>query len=346
MNTDKRILFKTLWGSHAHGTNIETSDIDYRGIFFHDRHRADYLFGNVEEFYSANKDENYDSIFKVKKLLEKANPDTLQLIFAPEDIIVFRDSILGNLFKHRQMYVTKSVLDGFIGYANEQITKATGLNKKTNYTEADKVRQPPINFVSYTMKGRVYKLVDWLKENNLNPDDFTFNKIDGMIGGLCLYNHKTKGLFSASSNEPRCGEVPAGIEPILEACWFNNQAYSEHCKKHKSYLTWLEERNVTRYVNTDSGQTIDGKNMLHARRMVDMGFEIARTGQINIKRPNRDELLSIRYGKVSLSDLVKRIQDEMKQLAELKASCDLPDSFDQRFSDELFFDIYTQLVKK
>jgi uncharacterized protein len=49
-----------------------------------------------------------------------------------------------------------------------------------------------------------------------------------------------------------------------------------HCKDFKNYQDWAKNSNPTRWVEVEEyGQKIDGKNMLHCMRLIDMSFEIA-----------------------------------------------------------------------
>ena len=64
----------------------------------------------------------------------------------------------------------------------------------------------------------------------------------------------------------------------------------------------MKERNEARWVDVKShGQKIDGKNMMHCRRLMDMAREIGEGKGINVRRENADYLISIRKGEVDLN---------------------------------------------
>jgi hypothetical protein len=63
------------------------------------------------------------------------------------------------------------------------------------------------------------------------------------------------------------------------------------------YQEWLQKRNLQRWVDVKShDQKIDGKNMMHCYRLVQMAREIAEGKGVIVRRENAAELISIRRG--------------------------------------------------
>jgi hypothetical protein len=121
---------------------------------------------------------------------------------------------------------------------------------------------------------------------------------------------------------------------------YNKDGYSMHCKDFKEYSEWLEKRNTQRYVDTqEHNQQIDGKNLLHCRRLLDMAIEIATEGTISVKRPNADYLLSIRKGEVKLKDIIKQAEEDIKGLEELFKKSSLPKECDKKWINDLLIEI-------
>jgi hypothetical protein len=85
-----------------------------------------------------------------------------------------------------------------------------------------------------------------------------------------MSNHSTlgfKGIVLDDSNAVRLSVVPKDM--LASAIvYYNKDSYSMHCKDYKEYQTWLETRNTQRYVDIQGHhQQIDGKNLLHCRRI-------------------------------------------------------------------------------
>lgn len=82
-----------------------------------------------------------------------------------------------------------------------------------------------------------------------------------------------------SSDEIICSSVAIDAEPVA---WMvcNTDAYKKHCKSHKEYWMWVNNRNLDRYQSSNSAG-YDAKNMMHTLRLLDVAEEIAREGLIS-----------------------------------------------------------------
>ncbi len=113
-----------------------------------------------------------------------------------------------------------------------------------------------------------------------------------------------------------------------------------HCKDFKDYTTWLENRNTQRYVDLKGhNQQIDGKNLLHCRRLLDMAMEIASEKTITVLRPNAEYLLKIRRGEVPLDEIIEKAEADVKKLDELYDKSDLSTTVDMGFVNKLLLEI-------
>ncbi len=137
------------------------------------------------------------------------------------------------------------------------------------------------------------------------------------------------------SHTLRCSSIPKG-EKIICFISFNGNGYSTHCRDYAKYQEWKKKANRSRWTDVKKhGQQIDGKNMLHCRRLLDMAKEIAEGKGINVRRPNAKELLDIRKGKVKLRDLINKANDEIKQINTLFEKSNLADKLEEKFIHEL-----------
>jgi len=377
-----RPLYLVVRGSHAYGTNVETSDTDYSGIFIQS---LDDILGNkyVEQI---NDDNNDTVIYEVRRFLEllgKNNPTVLELLNTPEDCVIYKDPAFDEILNNRNKFITKICANSFGGYAKMQISKAKGQNKKQNW-EKDKVtRKEVLDFV-YVIEGE--KSIPWKEWNNgryeekfigvvnvpnardiyavyFDKDAFcmfsesisestreTLIKVRKESGQPMGFGYKGliktgEGVNSAESNQLRLSSIPKGEEPIC-VITYNKDGYTQHCNDYKSYQTWLEQRNEARWVDVKShGQKIDGKNMLHCKRLMEMAREIAEGKGIIVRRPNAKELISIRKGEVDLQTLIDSVEKEIVEIDKLFANSSLPDSVDNEFIHDLIVKIRKQIYK-
>ena len=375
-------LLLVIRGSHAYGTNIETSDTDYAGVFIQSQED---IFGfNYKE--QINDDTNDTVIYEIKRflqLLASNNPTVLELLNTPEDCIIYKDPIFDFVLDNRDKFITKVCAKSFGGYGKMQIQKAKGQNKKQNW-EKDKVtRKDVLDFV-YVIEGS--KSITWKKWNdgryeekfigvvnvpnamnvyavyydtdahlyfseNISEEtriilakQIEFLKTRKESGQPMGFGYKglvktDEGQNVAESNALRLSSIPKGEEPICNIV-YNKDGYSEHCKDFKSYEDWLANKNDARWVDVKShGQKIDGKNMMHSRRLMDMAREIALGLGINVRRENAQELIDIRKGKIDLQTLIEQVEVEIIEIDELFANSNLPDKVDESFVNEILIKI-------
>jgi predicted nucleotidyltransferase len=379
-------LYLVIRGSHAYGTNIETSDFDYAGVFI--QPLEDILGNTYKE--QINDDNNDIVIYEIRRfieLLSSNNPTVLELLNTPEDCVIYKDPIFDLVLENKDNFITKICAKSFGGYARMQISKAKGQNKKQNW-EKDKVtRKEVLDFV-YVIEGE--KSIPW-KEWNSNPSsikmDYAYIYDERFCGVVNVpnardvyavyYDKGANNLFSESipletrnsfislqkesgqpmgfgykglvkvgegtnaseSNQLRLSSIPKGEVPICNII-YNKDGYTQHCKDFKSYQEWLENRNEARWVDVKShGQKIDGKNMMHCVRLIQMAREIGEGKGINVRRENAKELISIRKGEVDLETLIEKVESEIVEIDNIFNNSDLPESVDTRLTNNLIVSI-------
>ena len=152
-------------------------------------------------------------------------------------------------------------------------------------------------------------------------------------------NDESKKENYGVSNQLRLSSVPKG-EKSFATIIYNKDGYSEHCKDYKEYQEWLEKRNIQRYVDVKNhNQQIDGKNMMHCARLLDMCIEIAKGEGINVRRRNKEELLNIRKGKVDLNSLIDQYEEKIIYIEKLFKESNLPDEVDFKLLEDILIKI-------
>lgn len=383
------ILFETVVGSQAYGTQTPTSDIDKKFVYILPE---DYILGTgyVEQ---VNVDKDYVG-YEVRRFLEligSNNPTVLELLNSPEDCIITKHPLFDLILAHKDDFITKICADSFGGYARQQIKKAKGLNKKQNW-EKDKVARKDLLDFCYVIENE--KTIPWRKWNEVNGDYeekfigavsvpnardvyalFFDNsacmmhseKIDEEIREKAKEHFKNsgspmgfgyKGLVKVGvdeetgkenyglSNQLRLSSIPKG-EQAIATIIYNKDGYSEHCKDFKEYQEWLENRNVTRYVETQAhGQKIDGKNMMHCIRLINMATEIGEGKGIIVRRPDAQELLKIRRGEVELEDLIEVADKAIENMDNVFKNSNLPSKVDKDLVNKLILQIRKGFYEK
>ena len=337
-----KIILKALVGSQSYGTATPASDFDHKGIYV--QHPNEILGFNYQEQLNVTKDECYYEIRRFLDLARDANPNILELLFTAPECIIEKDPVFDIVLKQRNKFITTKALHSFSGYTYAQIKKADSLNKKMNWENNRIERKTPLDFIYVYGSGKTYLIEYWLKANSKVQELCGLAKLDHMRDCYTLYYdylgiEKYKGIVGENSNDIRLSEVPknAIAETVI---FYNENAYSVHCREYKEYCEWLKNRNVARYVDVaNHNQKIDGKNLMHCVRLLDMAKEIASEGKILVKRPNADYLLSIRRGDLSLTTIIEKAKEDIENLKPLFANSGLPRSIDGDFVNDLLLEV-------
>jgi len=342
----ENLIFEAIVGSVAYGTNIETSDLDKKGIFLCP---IDNLlsFGYTEQI-NVTKDETYYEVRRFLELCSVGNPTCLELLFSDDEYILHTSPQFELIRENRDVFVTKKCANAFTSYGYSQISKANSLGKKLNYNENDYKLKTPLDFIYFYNNGKTYSFKEYLNDNGLLQEKCGLVRLDHMKDCYAVYydynNDGYRGIIGENSNEVRLSSIKKGETPFV-MIYYNVEAYSKFMKEWKEYNEWLKNRNTQRYVDvkkhgqTLSGSFIDGKNLLHCRRLIDVGVSIATTGTFTVKRPNADYLLSIKRGEVPLDKIIEDAERDIAGLQELYDKSNLPEKVDPLFVKELLLKI-------
>lgn len=347
------IIFKGVVGSQAYGTSTPTSDIDIKGVYI--QPLKEVLGFSYSPQIEVTKDECYFEVKRFLELLSTANPTMLELLFLPEKCVKITTGTFELIKQQRDLFVTKKCLNSFGGYAIQQIQKAKGLNKKMNWEKEEMQRKTPLDFCYfYTTGHEAMPMTRYLQVMGFKQEYCGLVPIDHIRDGYALYYDWRgseeqaepigfKGIQLGDSNSIRSSDPTGIITGTYGFIHYNKDGYTQHCKKYGEYETWLTNRNTERYVETEEhGQKIDGKNLMHCCRLIDMAIEIAKYGKVVVQRANADKLLAIRRGEIPLETLLLRSEERIQGLNELYAKSSLPDSVDTKKVEELLIKIRTQ----
>lgn len=119
----KNIVLLGLGGSYAYGTNIDTSDIDIRGIAFNSKEEI--LLGkDFEQVVDVETDTTIYSLKKMVELLCNNNPNTLEILGLNLDQYIYANNdFISSLGDMKEAFLSKKVIRTFGGYANSQLRR-------------------------------------------------------------------------------------------------------------------------------------------------------------------------------------------------------------------------------
>lgn len=296
------LLVKHYAGSIAYGTNLPTSDVDFRGIFTADPVNVLSPFYPVREV--NDKEEEDTKIYELwhfMKLAVDCNPNIVETLWVDESSITFSTPAYEHLRAHRHQLLSGKIAFTTSGYAMAQLKRIRGHNKWINNPQPEE-RPQHVDFVSLVLNNtpaRVFKinLRDYERGHRLVP-------LGGNIFGLYIadgyspFNPKTGALNTDYEGDFHENNTPQFIVK------FNEEQYRATVENWSNYWTWKKNRNASRSV-LEEQFGFDTKHAMHLVRLLRMGAEVLETGELHVLRPDAQELLDIRAGVWSYERVVE-----------------------------------------
>jgi hypothetical protein len=362
------IIFEAIVGSTSFGTNEANSDIDKKGVFIlpYDM----FLKNEIIEEVSDEKNDNvYYELSKFIKLLETGKTNALELLFSEDKFILQEHPLFKLIRNNKNIFLTKLLKNTFGRYAQSQIGKARGYNKKIVNPMSD-IKKTPLDFCYYINNNQTYNLKKFLSDNNykqlycgvvkvpnaesvyaLYYDEFSYLCFDSdftenerktnKLNYKVFFKHYN-GIIKESdtelvSNDIRLSSIPKG-EKCIGLFSYNKDGYSTYCKDYREYFEWKEKRNPVRYnINMEHAKGYDGKNLAHCHRLLDVCIEIGLGKGLINNRPNREQLLKIKHGTYEYDDLVKEAEYKLAYIMEIYETADLPETVDLEITKNMLY---------
>ena len=120
----KNTIYYARHGSHAYGTNIATSDEDFRGVAVAPK---SHVMGFAHTFEQQESKGQEDSvIFDLRKfmgLAAECNPNIIEVLFVDDSDVLECTPVGRLLLDHRQQFLSKKAKFTFSGYAVSQLKR-------------------------------------------------------------------------------------------------------------------------------------------------------------------------------------------------------------------------------
>jgi hypothetical protein len=345
----KNTIYITKYGSHAYGTNTESSDEDYRGVFIPPK---EYYFGSkkIEQAELHKPDVVIYEISKFFKLAADCNPNALEILFVNNEDIIYYDKLGEELLANRNLFLSKKVKFTMTGYAVSQLHRIK-LHKRY-------LMNPPKVPPTRTSLG--------LPEQTLIPQDqlmaaqaevqkeldrFQFDFMEGLeestkIGIRTNMTEMLAEMKITSEQHWMSAARKIGLSDNFIDIMQRERQYATAKREWDQYQNWKKTRNDTRSA-LEEKYGYDTKHAYHLVRLIRMCREVLITGKVIVKRPDREELLAIRNGAWTYEQLIEFAEKEDIMLNELYRTSDfLPKTADKEKLDQLLIKLVEMSLSK
>lgn len=330
------LLVKHRAGSYAYGTNIETSDEDYRGIFCADPINIRTPFFRVNEVEDSKEEDT--KIFELAhymKLCLDCNPNIVETLWVDTNDVLVTSPAYELLRQHRTKLLSSKIAFTTVGYALSQLKRIKGHNKWINNPQPE---QPPLPF-------QYLSCIQWFgTKKNLKVSVHEYCQDHRLIpyGGeiFAVVPEKGRQLWDSRGdlNDTYEGDRSTLPTPVMLVKW-NREEFKMLLEKHNQYWEWKNNRNETRSA-LEEQFGYDTKHAMHLVRLLRMGVEALRDGEIVVRRPDATELLSIRNGAWKYETLIEYAEHMNHEVTEVwYKKTSLPKKPNLHFAAQLLMDV-------
>jgi hypothetical protein len=315
---DNNIIVKHYAGSLAYGTNLPTSDVDIRGIFCAPKKYALTPWHNVREI--TLPDEEDGKVLELTHFMDLylgANPNILESLWVDDSsLIQTNDEAFNYLLSHREDLLSSKVAFTFSGYASSQLKRIKGHKKWINSPEP----------VEAPLRSNYIKLVQNFTgaksfNSNFNMSYLSNTRLvhfGGNIFGAYFSGGDPNALtvdgdFNISIKQLKNEEPKGELQFIIK---YNEEEWKFAKERHRGYWEWKKNRNPVR-AELEEKFGVDFKHGMHLVRLLKMGEEILKGDGVIVKRPDAEELLSIRNGAWTYNELIKYAESKDKYIREV-----------------------------
>ena len=314
----KHVILLGLAGSYSYGTDIDTSDIDIRGITLNQK--SDLIGLTAFEQYV---DENTDTVIyafnKIITLLLSCNPNTIELLGLNPEHYLYLNDIGKMLLANKKLFLSKRAINSFGGYADAQLRRLQNALARDTFPQSEK-------------------------------EQHIFNSVKNAM-------HDFNNHFKRFENGSLEIFIDKAVNPELETEIFVN-ADMIHYPLRDYCAMWNSMANVVRDYekigkrNKKKDDLHLNKHAMHLIRLFMMALDILEKGEINTYREKEHALLmDIRFGKYQKEDgtfhesFYDMLSDFEKKLHYAAENTDLPDEPDMAKVQELVMTINERVIR-
>jgi len=338
-----RTLIKVKFGSHLYGTSTPESDLDFKSVFVPSG--RDILLGrypktsinestkkdNDVKNTSSDVDSEDFSLNGFIRLLSEGQTAALEILFAPDDMIVEMDREWA-LFRDNAHRLVHKDVTAFFGYARQQAAKY-GL-KGSRISAIRRVMEYLDQFSEDTKLQVLYDA------ESVVPRDKGLRSFVEKNSDLKLDESEPLIKFTTNNyvrNGQQCEET------YFEVC--NRKIPLHNNVKHTKQVfqrVWDEYGKRARQAETNEG--VDWKALSHAVRVGKQALELLTTGRITLPRPEAATLLAIKKGELPYKEVASLIESLLEELKIVQKESTLPAKFDSALGEDLLLHFYEMAV--
>ena len=319
------IIYLTVSGSRAYGTETTDSDYDLRGGFIENTRSLLSLEQKQEEFIDSGTDTCIYSFKKWMKLLASCNPNVIEMLGTRAEDVIYMTDIGKQIRDNRHLFLSKRAFSTFAGYATQQLRRLQNALARDSYPQSEKER--------HILKS-------------INMDILTSSK---PFNAYLLDEEQT-------NNNGSVFDVTLDVQPT-ENGEFEQEIFLDGTMKHIPLREFLKlnskmANTIKNYGlltqrNKKKDEAHLNKHAMHLIRLYYMGIDILRNQEIvTYREKEHDLLMSIRNGEMALEKVFELQERLEKDMFDAFENTKLPATPDMAAINDLIVGIYEKFLIK
>lgn len=328
-STGHKVVYVTLSGSKLYGTDSETSDSDYKGIFIPSKESV--LLKTDQDVYTRDtnntKEKNsaddidftLHSVYQFFNLLKKSETGSVDMMFSlfRKDTIVFEDKEFTTLIKNNYPSFINKNMKSFVGYALGQ-AKRFGI-KGARYDELrDLVKV--VDNIAYDEHWKLRDIFDILEDS--------------------ITDHEFKYISTLMAPGPRAKNAK---HPEIKYISVLGKMFSGDVTVDY-FIARVHEQfdqfgNRTKTI-ADTESKTDFKALSHSLRIMREVNELIDTKYIKFPLTYADEIKAVKSGNCNVVQTIAEIEDSLYNVDFKLLTSDLPDEPDNGLINQLILGFY------
>jgi len=314
-----KTIYLTRFGSNAYGTSTPESDLDVRGVCIAPIKEFRLgILNNCEQFiFSDPIDLTVFEITKFVKLCLNNNPSCLEILFTDESDHLFINDDGIKLLDIRELFLSKKARFTLGGYCFQQIKRLKLHKSWIMRGEIPKPKREDFGLPEHNkllpqeqmleIEGAIRKIIeDWTIDTTGMSNDNVIkfqNELQDILTELKI-NSDEMDMYAARY---------LGLGDNLMEQFKKERQYKSVLRDYQNWQNWKKNRNPVRAAMEEKFG-YDGKFALHIVRLLQQCEDLLKTGKMIVKRPNAEELLSIRNGAWTFDQLMEFADKKDKEL--------------------------------
>ncbi|PRP92849.1 putative nucleotidyltransferase [Enhygromyxa salina] len=285
---------------------------------------------------------------KVVALCAQCNPNMLELLFLDEREIVFSTPLWDRLRSQRNAFLSQKVRFTFAGYAQGQLRRIQGhrewlLHPPDHEPTRGEFGLPEQSLLSADERNRIEESIakvvrGWTVDEGIELPGAERDVLRERLREFwsTVLTARPGGQLDEQVAEVAGASLGLGAEVLRTLR--QERRYRGARKRWTQFQRWQRERNPKRAA-LEAAHGYDTKHGMHLIRLLRMGLEILRDGEVHVRRDDAEELLAIRRGELSYDALLAEAEALDQAMRAALETTSLPREVDEAALDELLFEL-------